>query len=126
MTVVSEITLTQRFSTISRAPEQYKITLTTRWKFRFYTFEGSQWAKDTECYKATEFWCFVIQRWLEHKMTTEDLKLVLGTVKASIPHRKTTNKSPTSNLVLLRNRHDIVKEKSGNEEEKKEESEKKE
>lgn len=121
MTVVSEIALTQRFSTISRAPEQYKIILTTRWKFRFYTFEGSQWAKDTECYKATEFWCFVIKRWLEHKISTEELKSVLGTVKASIPHRKDSNKANTSKLILLRTRDDM---KSTNEEKKEEESKK--
>lgn len=124
MTVVSEIALTQRFSTISRAPEQYKIILTTRWKFRFYTFEGSQWAKDTECYKATEFWCFVIKRWLEHKISTEELKSVLGTVKASIPHRKDSNKANTSKLILLRTRDDVEKEKSRDKEQKEEESKK--
>ncbi len=99
---VAEIVLTQRFTTISKEPETYKIILKTKWKFRFFVFEGSKWADDTECYKATEFWCFVVQRWLRHKITTEDLQSVLGTLKAVTPPRKDSHKRDVGHLILLR------------------------
>ena len=100
--VVAEVVLTQKFSTISKPAETYKIVLKTRWKFRYFVFEGSKWASKTECYKATEFWCFVIKRWLTHKISTEDLQSVLNTVKTVTPPRKTSDKGNAGHLILLR------------------------
>lgn len=114
MAIVSEVTLTQKFQTISKAPEQYKIVLKEVWRFRYYTVEGSDWVRSTQCYQATEFWCFIVKRWLSHKISTGDLKSVLFTVKTSIPSRKDNRKTASNKLILLRTRDEIKKEKDEN------------
>lgn len=109
--MVSEISLTQKFTTINHPAERYTIVLTKTLGFRFYTFKGSKWAKDTECYKATEFWCFVIKRWLTHKLTDDELKHILSSVKSSIPPKKHNYKERDSKLILLRNDKEHIKGK---------------
>lgn len=111
MAIVSEVTLTQKFHTISKGPEQYKIVLKEVWRFRYYTIEGSDWARSNECYQATEFWCFVVKRWLSHKISTGDLKRVLSTIKTSIPNRKDNGKTASHKLILLRTRDEVAREK---------------
>ena len=64
---IADIGLSQRFHNINRIPETYKLRLKTFLGFRYFTFEGSRWAKKTKCYKATEVYWFIVDRWLWYK-----------------------------------------------------------
>lgn len=107
--VIAEIVLNQKFHNILKDPETYKIILKSKYKFRYFVFEGSSWAKKTKCYRATEIWCFIIYRWLLYRMSDQELNHVLSILKIPTTIQKPSGKPSASKLVLLRN--DVKKDK---------------
>ena len=96
----AEMTLNQKFYTINRKSESYKLILKITWRGRQFEVIGSMFLKSTKCYQATEFWCFVIQRWLDHKMSNEELINILHDIGA-FRLEKDEPKSYSNNLVFI-------------------------
>ena len=50
----AEMTLNQKFYTINRKSESYKLILKITWRGRQFEVIGSMFLKSTKCYQATE------------------------------------------------------------------------
>lgn len=98
---IAEITLVQNFSTISKKPEEYTIILKSKLGIRYYVFKGSEWASDTECFKCTELWCFVINRWIKSKISNDQLLDIFKIINSNYSDELMSVKKKKNKLFLI-------------------------